>query len=144
MVNLTGSKPIIQLNVEKNLKSGYFIAKNVRSCSKIRIFSRHQGRTASFLGKLLIPSLSFGESKHIRFDSRWPIKNPDQGLKPGFRRLLLLSVNHFWVFRFKLTEVAQFVRAVFSFFKWSLCLLLGCQFNRRQHHGVRFVRCFFL
>jgi hypothetical protein len=28
--------------------------------------------------------------------------------------------------------------------KWSLCLLLGCQLNRRQHHGVRFVRCFFL
>jgi len=30
------------------------------------------------------------------------------------------------------------------FFKWSLCLLLGCLFNRRQHHGVCFVRGPFL
>ena len=41
-------------------------------------------------------------------------------------------------------EVAQFVRTVFSFFKWSLCLLLGCLFNRRQHHGICFVRGSFL
>ncbi len=32
----------------------------------------------------------------------------------------------------------------FLFLKWNLCLLLGCLFNRRQHHGIGFVRCSFL
>ena len=30
------------------------------------------------------------------------------------------------------------------FLKWNLCLVLGCLFDRRQHHGIRFVRGPFL
>ena len=26
-------------------------------------------------------------------------------------------------------------------FKWSLCCYLRCQFTRRQHHGIRLIRC---
>ena len=32
----------------------------------------------------------------------------------------------------------------FLFLKWNLCLVLGCLFDRRQHHGIRFVRGPFL
>ena len=32
----------------------------------------------------------------------------------------------------------------FLFLRWNLCLVLGCLFDRRQHHGIRFVRGPFL
>ena len=45
--------------------------------------------------------------------------------------------------RWKVRWLRSFGQGV-VLFKWSLCLLLGCLFDRRQHHGIRFVRCFFL
>ena len=44
-------------------------------------------------------------------------------------------------------EVQRWLRSFgqyFLFLRWNLCLVLGCLFDRRQHHGIRFVRGPFL